>query len=99
MMDKMHAELAAQQKAEYEKKESCDKEIDTTEDKIKEGENVKEDLDAKHTDLVNTLERLANQIKELNAEVADMEVSLKQAGEQRKAENQLYQTTISDQRA
>jgi len=98
-MDKMHAELGAQQKAEYEKFESCNAEIDSTEDKIKEGENTKEDLDAKHQDLTNTLARLAKQTGELKAEVAEMEVSLKQAGEQRKAENKLYQTTMSDQRA
>jgi len=98
-MDKMHAELAAQQKAEYEKNEACKKEIDATEDKIKEGENTKADLDSKHQDLTNTLERLARQISELKAEVAEMEVSLKQAGEQRKSDNQLYQTTMSDQRA
>merc|ERR1719454_786154 len=99
MMDKMLAELKAQQKAEVEKRDSCNAELDETEDKIKEATNVKEDLDQKHTDLVNTLEKLANQIKELQAEVADMEVQLKSAGEQRKAENELYQTTMSDQRA
>jgi len=98
-MDKMHAELQAQQKAEYEKNADCKNEIDKTEDKIKEGENTKEDLDSKHQELSNTLERLAGQIKELKAETADMEVSLKQAGENRKADNQLYQTTMSDQRA
>merc|ERR1719157_494269 len=98
-MDKMHAELSAEQKAEYEKFESCNKEIDTTEDKIKEGENTKEDLDAKHQDLTNTLARLAKQTDELKAEVADNEVALKAAGENRKADNQLYQATMGDQRA
>jgi len=98
-MDKMLAELKSQQKAEYEKNEACKSDIDATEDKITVGKNTKEDLDGKHTDLSNSLERLANQIKELKAEVAEMEVSLKQAGEQRKADNQLYQTTMSDQRA
>lgn len=98
-MDKMHAELSAQQKAEYEKSESCKKEIDETEDKIKDGENTKADLTDKHTDLSNSLDSLAGQISELTAEVAEMEVSLKQAGEQRKADNQLYQTSMSDQRA
>jgi len=89
MMDKMTAELRAQQKAETEKRDTCNKELDETEDKIKEATNVKEDLDQKHTDLVNTLERLANQIKELKAEVADMEVQLKEAGEQQGRERAL----------
>merc|ERR1719453_12884 len=98
-MDKMHAELAAQQKAEIEKVESCKKDLDVTEDKIKEATNVQEDLASKHKDLTNTLARLAKQIDELKTEVKENEGSLKEAGEQRKAENQLFQTTISDQRA
>jgi hypothetical protein len=98
-MDKMLAELKAQQKAEYEKNEACKKEIDETEDKIKESENTKEDLADKHKEVTNTLANLAKSISELEAEVAANEVALKEAGEQRKAENQLYQTTMSDQRA
>ena len=42
---------------------------------------------------------LAKDIEDLKTQVAEAEVSLKQAGEQRKAENQLFQTTIADQRA
>merc|ERR1719265_2965061 len=98
-MDKMLAELQAQQKAEYEKNEQCKQDIDHTEDKIKEAENVKEDLESKHTELSNTLERLAQQIAELKKETAETETSLKEAGEQRKADNHLYQQTMSDQRA
>merc|ERR1719243_384249 len=44
MMDKMMAELQAQQQAEVEKRDQCNKDIDQTEDKIKEGNYVKEDL-------------------------------------------------------
>jgi len=98
-MDKMLAELKAQQKAEYAKWETCKKDIDTTEDKIWDGKVVKRDLGEKHTDLVNTIKELTADIDALNHEVAENEVSLKQAGEQRKAENQLFQTSIADQRA
>mmetsp|Transcript_13405 Transcript_13405/g.22044 ORF Transcript_13405/g.22044 Transcript_13405/m.22044 type:complete len:728 (-) Transcript_13405:58-2241(-) len=99
VMDKLLAELKAQQKEEYEKWETCKKDIDQTEDKIKEEEQTKADLADKHKELTNTLETLAKQIADLEAEVTQMEVSLKQAGEQRKAQNQLYQTTMADQRA
>merc|ERR1719305_963187 len=98
-MDKMLAELAAEQKAEYEKGEACKKELDETEDKIKVATNEKEDLDMKHTELSNELAALAADIKSLEKEVADMEVSLKEAGEQRKANNALYQQSVNDQRA
>jgi len=98
-MDKMLAELKAQQAAEYEKWEVCKKDIDTTEDDIKVGLIEKRDLATKHKDIVNSLEALNADIAELTKEVADMEVSLKKAGEQRKAENQLFQTSVADQRA
>merc|ERR1719191_1169029 len=61
--------------------------------------NTKEDLDQKHKELVNILNTAADDIASLKKEVAEMEVDLKQAGEQRKAENELYQQSISDQRA
>merc|ERR1719263_1049815 len=98
-MDKMLVELAAQQKAEYAKWETCKKDIDTTEDEIWNGKVEKRDLASKHKDLENTLKMLNKDIDDLKAEVAEAEVNLKKAGEQRKADNQLYQTTISDQRA
>lgn len=98
-MDKMLAELKAQQQAEYEKGETCKKELDETEDKIKEGLNTKDDLDQKHASLTNTLEELATDIATFSKEVADMEVSLKQAGEERKEKNALYQKSVNDQRA
>merc|ERR1740121_3341238 len=98
VMDKMLAELQRQQKDEYAKWESCKKQIDETEDHIKVGGNTKEDLDSKHTQLVNHLAALNADIANLEAGVAEMEVCLKQAGEDRKAENALYQTSVSDQR-
>jgi len=98
-MDKMMKELKAQQKEEYEKHEQCKVDLDQTEDKIKEKTQTKADLDSKHQDLVNTLAQVASDIERLQKEVADMQVSLKQAGEQRKEQNALFQTTMSDQRA
>merc|ERR1719277_2708601 len=87
-MDKMFKELEQQQKQEFEK----------TEDKVKAAENTKEDLEEKHTGLVNTLTSLDADITTLKAEIAEMEVSLKQAGEQRKQENEIYRSSVSDQR-
>merc|ERR1719446_1266317 len=98
-MDTMLAELKAQQKEEYAKWESCKKDIDTTEDEIWNKKVEKRDLAAKHKDLVNTLKVLNKDIDDIKAEVAEAEVSLKQAGEQRKADNQLFQQSIADQRA
>merc|ERR1719484_153286 len=98
-MDKMTAELKAQQKAEVEKKEFCTKKIDETEDLIKVGKQSGEDLDGKHKDLVSTIEGLKSGIETLKNEVSEAEVSLKSAGEDRKEANKLYQSSMSDQRA
>jgi len=98
-LDKLMKELKFQQQEEVEKKDLCDKEIDETEDNIKVGQNTKQDLSEQRRDLENTLETLGEEIATLKKEVADMEVGLKQAGINRKAENQLFQQGVADQRA
>jgi len=98
-LDKLMAELKVQQQDEVEKFDLCKKEIDQTEDDIKVAQNDKEDLDEKNKDLSNTLETLGEEIKTLKQEVADMEVQLKKAGIDRKAENEMFQQQTADQRA
>jgi len=99
IMDKMIVKLKKEKQAEFDKKVSCEKEIDETEDNIKVAKQEESDLDEKHTELVNTLATLADEIKTLKAEAFDMEVAMKQAGENRKSENLLFQQSVSDQRA
>lgn len=99
MMDKMIADLKQQQADEYEKHEECNENIDKVEDDIKVAEQKKADLGTKHKDLTNTKETLETEIANLKKAVEDMKVSLKQAGEQRKAENQVFQSSVADQRA
>jgi len=98
-MDKMLAELKTQQQNEVEQFEMCKKNIDETEDSIKVENNNKDDLAESNTDLTNTLATLDDEIKTLKQEVSDQEVSLKKAGIDRKAENELYQQAVADQRA
>lgn len=98
-IDKMAAELQRQQKEEYEKREFCNKEIDRLEDEIKDGVIAQEDLGQKHQHLVNGLEALQRDIDTLKHEEEEMKMSLKQASENRKAESQLFQTAVMDQRA
>merc|ERR1719162_1012911 len=98
-MDNMLAELKTQQQNEYDQNERCKKDIDETEDTIKVEQRNKKDLEDKNKDLTNTLATLSDEIKTLKQEVSDMEVSLKKAGIDRKAENELYQQSVADQRA
>ena len=98
-MDKMLAELKVQQQNEVEQFEMCKKNIDETEDSIKVENNNKDDLAETNKDLTNTLATLDDEIKTLKQEVSDQEVGLKKAGIDRKAENELYQQAVADQRA
>jgi len=59
----------------------------------------KNDLEDHHDELVNTIRVLTEEIDALQTEVAEMKVSLKRAGEDRKAENQDFQAQVADQRA
>jgi len=59
----------------------------------------RDDLNAQIEDLNSTLDALTKAIETLKAEVAEMQVQLKRAGEDREKENKEFQTTVADQRA
>jgi hypothetical protein len=99
VMDKMVVELQRQQKEEYEKTELCKKDIDATEDSVKVAQQEAKDLDQKFTAVSNTLSVLGEEMSQLQDDVSASEVSLKEAGETRKAESLRFQSGISDQRA
>jgi len=98
-MDKFMVELKKQQKDEYEKNEFCKKEIDANEDQTKVKTHEKDDLDDHLAEVENTIRVLVKEIDELKTEVGEMKISLKRAGEDRKAENQDFQAQVADQRA
>merc|ERR1712146_388998 len=62
------------------------------------GTREKQDLTAKIEDLTMTIEKLTNAIDALKAEIAEMQVQLKRAGEDREKQNKEFQTTVADQR-
>merc|ERR1712194_704522 len=67
-MDKMVAQLKAQQKDEFQKKDFCNQQIDKTEDTIKVETNHKEDLEGKRKQHVNTIAELDSSLTELAEE-------------------------------
>merc|ERR1712061_757093 len=62
-------------------------------------EREKADLTAKIEDLELTIKQLTEAIDALKAEIAEMQVQLKRAGEDREKENKEFQMTVADQRA
>merc|ERR1712187_860352 len=61
-------------------------------------EREKADLIAKIEDLTMTIEKLTKAIDTLKAEIAEMQVQLKRAGEDREKQNKEFQATVADQR-
>merc|ERR1719172_152054 len=55
-------------------------------------------MEAKIADLTATIEELTKAIAALQAEVAEMQVQLKRAGEDRELENKDFQDVVADQR-
>merc|ERR1719181_1352245 len=73
--------------------------MNTNERTTEKKERAKQDLSAKIEDLELTIKQLTEAIDTLKAEVAEMQVQLKRAGEDREKENKEFQTTVADQRA
>merc|ERR1712032_1732895 len=59
----------------------------------------KQDLIAKIEDLELSIKTLTQEIETLKSEVAEMQVQMKRAGEDREKQNKEFQQTVADQRA
>jgi len=95
----MIAQLAKEQEEEVQHKDFCVEEINANEKETQAKEQKKGALEEKIGDLTEKIDSLDKLIKELKAEIADLQIQLKRAGEDRNAENSLFQTTVADQRA
>jgi len=91
--------LAKEQEEEVQFKDFCIDEINTNEKETQAKDQKKGTLIIKIDDLVETIDKLGKLIKELAAKIADLQIQLKRAGEDREKENAIFQTTVADQRA
>jgi DNA repair exonuclease SbcCD ATPase subunit len=97
-IDDMVADLKVQQSKEVEKKAFCNKEFNNNEKMTYTTQETLDDLKDKLAGLEATLSKLAEETKAAKTEIADMEVAIKQASEDREKENKEYQEEINDQR-
>merc|ERR1719337_826266 len=95
MVDK----LIKEKEDEIKHKDFCIEEINNNERDTEMKERDRDDLVAKIEDLASTIDALAKAIEVLKAEVADLQVQMKRAGEDREKANKDFQMTIADQRA
>jgi len=98
-IDDMVAQLTKEKQDEIKHKDFCVDEFNTNELQTEKKERAKSDLTAKIEDLENTIKSLTDAINTLKSEVAEMQVQMKRAGEDREKENKEFQATVADQRA
>merc|ERR1712083_1032684 len=98
-IDDMVAQLLKEKADEIKHKDFCVDEFNTNELQTEKKEREKSDLTAKIEDLEMTIKQLTEAIDALKAEVAEMQVQMKRAGEDREKENKEFQMTVADQRA
>merc|ERR1712188_36183 len=98
-IDDMVTQLLKEKEDEIKHKDFCVEEFNTNELQTEKKEREKQDLTAKIEDLEMTIKQLTEAIDQLKAEIAEMQVQLKRAGEDREKENKEFQMTVADQRA
>merc|ERR1719371_79577 len=98
-IDDMVAQLLKEKEDEIKHKDFCVEEFNTNELQTEKKEREKQDLTAKIEDLEMSIKQLTEAIDTLKSEIAEMQVQLKRAGEDREKENKEFQMTVADQRA
>merc|ERR1719469_292018 len=98
-IDDMVSQLVKEKEDEIKHKDFCVDEFNTNELQTEKKERAKQDLTAKIEDLEMTIKQLTDAIDQLKSEVAEMQVQMKRAGEDREKENKEFQMTVADQRA
>merc|ERR1712178_240711 len=98
-IDDMVAQLLKEKDDEIKHRDFCVEEFNTNELQTEKKEREKQDLTAKIEDLELTIKQLTEAIDALKAEIVEMQVQLKRAGEDREKENKEFQMTVADQRA
>jgi len=97
-IDDMIAQLLKEKADEIKHKDFCTDEFNTNQLQTEKKEREKQDLLARIADLEATIKALGEAIDTLKAEIAEMQVQLKRAGEDREKQNKEFQMTVADQR-
>jgi len=98
-IDDMIAQLLKDKEDEIKHKDYCIDGLNENEKETQKNEHEKKNLIQKIEDLTMEIDELAKAIETLKAEIAEMQVQMKRAGEDREKENKEFQMTVADQRA
>jgi len=97
-IDDMIAQLLKEKEDEIKHKDFCTDEFNNNQLQTERKDREKQDLIAKIEDLESTIKALSEAIETLKSEIAEMQVQLKRAGEDREKQNKEFQMTVADQR-
>merc|ERR1712204_49046 len=97
-IDDMVAQLLKEKADEIKHKDFCVDEFNTNQLQTEKKEREKADLIAKIEDLDMIIKTLTEEITKLKSEIAEMQLQMKRAGEDREKENKEFQMTVADQR-
>merc|ERR1719252_155926 len=98
-IDDMVAQLLKDKEDEIKHRDYCIDGLNENEKEAAKNEHEKKNVIQKIEDLTMTIEELGKAIEALKAEIAEMQVQMKRAGEDREKENKEFQQTVADQRA
>merc|ERR550534_2716566 len=97
-IDDMIAQLLQEKTDEIKHKDFCTEEFNQNQLQTEKKEREKTDIIGKIETLEMDIKALTEAIEGLKAEIAEMQVQLKRAGEDREKENKEFQMTVADQR-
>merc|ERR1719265_762277 len=98
-IDDMVAQLLKDKEDEIKHKDYCIDGLNENEKDTQKNEHEKKNIIQKIEDLTMEIDELTKAIETLKAEIAEMQVQMKRAGEDREKENKEFQMTVADQRA
>jgi len=93
------ADIQLAKEDEIKLKDYCIEEFDSQAHEMALNEKDKNFQVSKIADLTSTIETLESDVEALTGEVAEMQLEMKKAGDDRAAENKEFQQTVNDQRA
>jgi len=98
-IDDMIADLLKEKEDEIKHKDFCNSEFNKNELSTEKQERHKSDVLANIDDLEQNIKELTEALDTLNSEVAELQLQLKRAGEDREIQNKEFQQTVADQQA
>merc|ERR1719388_161923 len=98
-IDDMVAQLLKDKEDEIKHRDYCIDGLNENEKETQKNEHEKKNLIQKIDELTMEIDELTKAIETLKAEIAEMQVQMKRAGEDREKENKEFQMTVADQRA